>query len=251
MMILPSMEITKGRCVSLKRGRTDEPVVWHVDAVEKAREFAASGAAWMHLTDIDAVLGDSGNRDLMLRILRQAGIPVQLAGGFRSLDLINEWIELGAGRIVIGTLAVLRPDIVKMAAKLHPDQIVVAVDVWQGNVMIEGWNKPSAISPQALISEFSEDPLAAVMVTDIDANIEFRQSGLDLLTELAGYSRTPFIASGMVTSLDDIERLKSIPNVIGTLVGTALFNKTIELPEALAAAQPENPFATGTGSSRG
>ncbi len=246
MEIFPSMEIQNGRCVSLNRGRTDEPLVWHVDAVEKAREFAAAGASWMHLTDIDAVMGKDVNADLTVEIIRHAGIPVQLAGGFRSLDRVNEWIELGAGRIVVGTLAVLRPDIVKSAAKLHPDQIVVAVDVWQGNVMIHGWNEPSAITPEALIGAFSSDPLSAIMVTDIDANIEFEASSLDILQSLSELSRTPFIASGMVRALDDIRRLKQIPNVVGTLVGTALYNRTLELEEVLQVARPDMPYDVET-----
>ena len=246
MMVFPSMEIQNGRCVSLNRGRTDEPLVWHVDAVEKAREFSRAGAEWMHLTDIDAVLGENGNGDLSLDIIRNTALSVQLAGGFRSLEGIHEWIELGAGRIVVGTLAVLRPDIVKAAAKLHPDQIVIAVDVWQGNVMIHGWNEPSAITPQALIREFASDPLAAIMVTDIDANIEFQESSLALIGELSALSRTPFIASGMVTSLQDIERLQSVPNVSGFLVGTALYNRTIELEDALAAVRPQFPHGPGS-----
>ena len=246
MEIFPSMEIQNGRCVSLNRGRTDEPLVWHVDAVEKAREFAAAGAAWMHLTDIDAVMGSDANAELTIEIIRNAGIPVQLAGGFRSLDRMNEWIELGAGRIVVGTLAVLRPDIIKSAAKLHPDQIVVAVDVWQGNVMIHGWNEPSAITPEALIGAFYTDPLAAIMVTDIDANIEFAESSLELLQGLSELSRTPFIASGMVRSLDDIKRLKQIPNVVGTLVGTALYNRTLELEAVLEVARPDSPYDAET-----
>ncbi len=239
MMVFPSMEIQNGCCVSLKRGRTDEPAVWHIDAAEKAREFALAGAEWIHLTDIDAVLGQSDNDELSLEIIRTSAIAVQLAGGFRSLDRINEWIELGAGRIVVGTLAVIRPDIVKAAAKLHPDQIVIAVDVWQGNVMIHGWHEPSAITPQTLISEFASDPLAAIIVTDIDANVEFRESSLDLISELSALSRTPFIASGMVTSLRDIERLRNIPNVSGFLVGTALYNRSIDLTEALEAVRPQ------------
>lgn len=245
MIVIPSMEIQKGRCVTLNRGRTSEPVVWHVDAVEKAREFSQAGAEWMQITDIDAVLGEDASEDLILEIIRHSTMPVQLAGGFRSLERIKLWFELGVGRIVVGTLAVLRPDIVKAAAKLHPDQIVLAVDVWQGKVMTHGWTEPSAITPTALISEFANDPLAAIMVTDIDANIDFRESSLDLISELAALSRTPLIASGMVTCLGDIDRLRALPNIAGFLVGTALYNKTIDLEEALRLARPEhNPIQT-------
>ncbi len=237
MIIYPSMEIEKGRCVSLHRGRTDEPMVWHVDAVAKACEFAAKGAEWLHLTDVDSLSGDDQNSDLKLEIIRQCSLPVQVGGGFRSLEKINEWIELGVGRIVVGTLAVLSPDIVKTAAKLYPDQIVVAVDVWKGNVMIHGWKEPSAITSHALIQAFAQDPLAAFLVTDVDASVDFAESSLELLSSLSAQTRTPCIASGMVTSLSDIERLKQIPNVTGALVGSSLYNKSLELEDALEAAR--------------
>ena len=238
MMIFPTIEVMNRRCVSLRRGRTEEPMVWHVDPVEKACEFVAAGASWMHLTDLDAVEGKGGSRDLILGIIRQVGIPVQLAGGFRSLERIEEWIDLGAGRIVVGTLAVLNPDLVKKAAKLHPDQIVVAVDVWQGSVMTHGWKTPSAIAPEDFVRAFDRVPLAAMILTDIDANIEFKESTLAIITALAGIAYCPCIASGVVRTCDDVARLKYLPNVAGVLIGTALFNKTVDLEEALATAQP-------------
>ena len=238
MIIIPCMEIANGRCVSLHRGRLDEPMVWHVDPVEKAREFAACGASWMQLTDIDAIRGSQENRELIIEIIRNVGIPVQLGGGFRSLEMIRDGIEIGAGRIVVGTIAVLTPDVVHSAAKLFPDQIVIAIDMWQGAVMTHGWNEPSAITPEGVLGEFKRAPLAAVAVTDIDSNIDNRKSSLTLLKALAGRTRTPLIASGVVRKIKDIKRLKRIPNVEGALVGTALYNRTIELEDALAAALP-------------
>ena len=238
MIIIPTFEIANRKCVSLYRGRMDEPMIWHVDAVAKAREFAAQGASWMQLTDIDAINGSLANRDLVVDIIRGVGIPVQLGGGFRSLDMIREAIELGAGRIVVGTIAVLMPEVVHAAAKLFPDQIVIAIDVWKGNVMTHGWNEPSAIKPERMLDEFKNDPLAAFLVTDIDANIDNRESTLDLLRSLAERTRTPLIASGVVRNVGDVRRLKRIPNVEGAHVGTALFNRTLSLEEALSAALP-------------
>ena len=248
MIIIPSMEIANGKCVSLRRGRLDEPMVWHVDPVEKAREFAACGASWMQLTDIDAIRGSQENRELVIEIIRNVGIPVQLGGGFRSLEMIREGIEIGAGRIAVGTIAVLTPDVVHSAAKLFPDQIVISIDVWQGAVMTHGWNEPSAITPEGMLEEFKRAPLAAVAVTDIDSNIDNRKSSLKLLKSLAGRTRTPLIASGVIRKINDIKRLTRIPNVEGALVGTALYNRTIELEDALAAALPlERGSGRGSG----
>ncbi len=135
MILYPMIELLDGRCVSLFRGRIDEPHIWHVDPVAKAKSFAKAGAAWLHITDFDAMSGDERNTDLIREIIRTAGISVQMGGGFRSLERIAEWIDHGAGRIVVGTLALHQPDMVKEAAKLFPDQIVLAVDVFEGFVV--------------------------------------------------------------------------------------------------------------------
>ncbi len=105
MIIYPTLEIMDGKCVSWTRGRLDEPMLWHVDPVECARSFAAAGAEWMHLTDINGLTGESPNNELCEEIIRSAGIPVQFGGGLRTRDQVESWIDKGAGRIVIGTLA--------------------------------------------------------------------------------------------------------------------------------------------------
>ncbi len=239
MIIYPTIELQQGRCVSLYRGRLDEPQIWHVDPVETAQGFAADGAEWMHVTDFDAVAGDDRNHDLLGDIIRGAGIPVQLAGGFRTRDRVEYWIDQGAGRIVIGTLAVQNPDLVKELAKHHPDQIALALDVYKGRVMVEGWRSQSALSPEAVIKAYDGVPLAAILLTDIDADVDESDGTLGLLSGLAGLSRTPVIASGVVRSVDDVARLKYIPNIAGAIVGRALFSKTIELGAALDVARPE------------
>ena len=158
MVIYPTIQLMEGRCVSLFRGRTEEPMIWHVDPLEKAKEFYAAGADWMHITDFDAMEGDYRNFDLILSIVRQVGISVQLGGGFRSHERIVEWVDLGVGRIVLGTLAVQNPDWAQRAAKIFPDQIVISVDVWQGAVMIGGWRskkRDSARKAYRILPEFA------------------------------------------------------------------------------------------------
>ncbi len=239
MRLYPTIELQQGRCVSLFRGRLEEPQIWHVDPVEKAREFAEVGAEWIHVTDFDAVAGaETDNAEIVESIIRQAGVPVQLGGGFRSMDRIAEWIELGAGRVVIGTAAVHNPDLVKEAAKYYPDQIVLAVDVFQGQVMSQGWTATAVYTPEDFIGWFENDPLAAIIVTDIDSDIGDADRSLALVTRLADCARAPVIARGTVRALDDISRLKYVPHVSGTIIGRALFDRSIDLAEALAIAQP-------------
>ena len=233
MILYPTIEIQQGRCVSLFRGRLEEPQIWHVDPLAKARSFAEAGAEWIHVTDFDAIQGDDRNQDLLEELILKAGAPIQLGGGFRSLPRIEEWIDRGAGRIVVGTLAILAPDMVKEAAKLYPDQIVLAVDVFKGKVMGDGWRNPSAFDPISFIQHFETDPLAAIQVTDIDADLEEAEDSLALISSIAGVAKAPVIASGLTRSLDDLARLKYEPHISGAIMGRALFDRSVEIADAM------------------
>ncbi len=247
MEIFPTIELMGGRCVSLQRGRIEEPVIWHVDPVARARGFAEAGAAWLHVTDFDAVMrAETDNAELVREIIRAARIPVQVGGGMGTMERIESWLDHGAGRVVIGTTAVASPDFVKRAAKRWPDQIVLAVDVWQGTVTTSGWRTQTAFDPVDFIGHFETDPLAAIIVTDIDADIGDADASLALVTRCADAARVPVLARGTVRGLDDISRLKYVPHVAGTLVGRALFDRSVELEDALAVArgapEPVAPF---------
>lgn len=239
MQIFPIIELQNGHCVTLDKGRLEEPLIWHVDPVETARNYAAAGAEWMHVTDFNAVEGKGDNAELIEQIIRSAGIPVQLGGGMRSRETIEHWIDFGAGRIVVGTLALREPDLVMELARKHPDQIVLAVDVWRGQVMSDGWRQTGAFTPEAFIEAFGDTPFAGIVVTDIDSDVEETDAQLGLISGLAAIAKSPVIASGVVRSVDDIARLKYVHNISGALVGRALFRKTIDLEEALSTAQSE------------
>lgn len=237
MMIYPTMELQNGRCVTLDKGNLDAAMLWHVDPVETARSWAAAGAEWMHLTDFDAIEGRDTNAELVEQIIRSAEIPVQLGGGMRSREHIEHWIDKGAGRIVVGTLAARDPELVKELTRRHPDQIVLSVDVWRGQVMTEGWRSSSAFSPDAFIEAYGDAPFAAILVTDIDSDMEDVEAQLGLISGLAEVARSPVIASGVVRTVDDISRLAYINNISGALVGRALFRRNIELADALEVAK--------------
>ena len=238
MILFPLIELLEGRCVSLFRGRLEEPQIWHVDPVAKAVEFASAGAEWIQITDFDALQGDERNSDMIREIIRSTNASVQLGGGFRSLKRIEEWIDAGVGRVVVGTLAVHQPNLVKEAARAFPEQIVVSVDVYQGQVVSEGWRGKSAISPSALLDAFRDDALAAFIVTDIDADLEETEDSLALITQLSSETKTPVFARGLTRSLDDLSRMKYVPHLAGAVVGRALFNRTIDLNEALETVKP-------------
>lgn len=238
MILYPTIEIQGGRCVSLERGRLEQAHIWHVDPVETARGFATAGAEWMMVTDFDAIEGKHDNDALIEEIIRAAGIPVQLGGGFRTRERVEHWIEKGAGRIVIGTAAVRDPAFLQELAKFYPDQIVLAVDVWQGQVMTDGWRAPSAFTPEAFVAAFETAPLAGVIVCDIDGDMDAVDAQLGMISGLAANTRHQVIARGTVRQTDDIARLKYIPNISGAVIGRALFSRDVDLVEALGVAQP-------------
>lgn len=239
MILFPTIELQNQRCVSLKRGRLEESSIWHVDPVQKAREFAEAGAEWMHVTDFNAIEGDQQNEALVERIIRAAGIPVQLAGGFRTVDRVERWIDKGAARIVMGTAAVKTPDMVNQLANLHPDQVVLAMDVWNGHVLTDGWREESMFTPNAFLDAYQNTPLAGVIYTDVHADVGDADASLSALAQIAEYSRIPIIASGLVRTADDLSRLKYAGHCHGTIIGRALFEKSISLAEALEIARPD------------
>lgn len=236
MILYPTIQLQNARCVTLHRGRLDEPEIWHVDPLEKAHAFAEAGAEWMQVIDVDAIAGQEDNRVLVSRIIRETALNVVVAGGIRTRERAEAWLDAGAARVVFGTSAVINPSEVLETARFHPDAVVLAVDVFQGRVMSHGWREASAFLPEDFIAHFEEAPLAALTITDIDAYIGDTEAVLALVTDLAGKTRKPVIASGMVHSLDDISRLKYVYNIAGAVIGRALFRRTVDLREALAVA---------------
>ena len=240
MIIFPAIDLKGGNVVRLAEGDMDRATIYGDNPGEQAARFAEAGASWLHVVDLDgAFAGEAVNAHAVEAILKRFPGKVQLGGGIRTREGAERWLELGVARVVIGTAALNQPDLVKAAAKYHPDQIVLAVDVYQGRVMTHGWRETSAFTPEDFIDYFKDDPLAAIMVTDIDSDLSDAEASLALVTDLAAHSRHPVIASGLVRTLDDLARLKYVRNVSGAVVGRALFNKSVDLGEALKlAARP-------------
>lgn len=239
MILYPTIELQNGHCVSLYRGRIEEPEIWHVDPLAKAKEFARLGAEFIHVTDLDAVKGLNTNRELVLQIIKGAGVPVQLAGGFRSRGRIEDWFDHGAARIVLGTLAVQEPAMVKDIVKRHPGRVALTVDIWKGKVLIDGWRTSSAYSAEAFLQAYAGTPFAAIIITDVDADAEGTEASLSRFATLSDLAKVPVIASGAVRTIDDVARLKYASQISGALIGRALYNKTIDLAAALEVANAD------------
>ncbi len=241
MIIYPDIELQKGRCVNLRRGRKDDPLVYDIDPLAAAKDFAKQGAEWLNVVDLDAVFNEGSNAELIERIIDECGCPVQVGGAIRSMERVNHWIAAGAKRVTIATAAVKYPHLVREAATAYPGQVIVSIDARGGRVVVEGWTEATIFTPIAFAREFEDVDLAAVIYTDIDRDDDEPASSLSHITELAAAIRTPVIASGVVKSLEDISVLKFLENISGVITSRALFGGAFTLAEAIALAREPVP----------
>jgi phosphoribosylformimino-5-aminoimidazole carboxamide ribotide isomerase len=233
MIIYPDIELQKGRCVNLRRGRADAPVVYDVDPVEAACDFARQGAEWLHVVDLDAVFNDGDNADIIHKIIEMAGCPVQVGGAIRSMERVHQWIAAGAGRVVIATAAVKYPHLVREAATAYPNQVIVSVDARAGKVVVEGWREATIFSPVAFAREFVDVPLAAIVYTDIDRDGMLSGVNVAATVALAAAARVPVIASGGIASVADLEARRDAfagagGTLMGAITGRAIYAGTLD-----------------------
>lgn len=241
MIIYPDIELRKGRCVNLRRGRMEDPVVYDVDPVAAAKDFAKQGAEWLNVIDLDAVFNDGSNAEIVQRIIDESGCPVQVGGAVRSMERVHHWIDAGAKRVNIATAAVKYPHLVREAATAYPGRIIVSIDSRGGKVVVEGWREATIFTPIEFAREFDDVSLAAVIYTDIDRDDDEPASSMSQTTELAAALSTPVIASGVVKSLQDISVLKFLQNISGAITSRALFGGAFTLAEAIALAKEPQP----------
>ncbi len=239
MIILPAIDILDGKAVRLRQGRLDAVTVYNDDPVDQARRFIDSGAEWIHVVDLDgAVLGEPRNIEYVKRIVA-LGVPVQTGGGIRTMETIDRMFDAGVHRIVLGTALVKEPLLVREACVKYPG-IVAGIDARDGKVAIEGWREGTDHGVLELILELEMLGVRRVAYTDISK--DGMQTGVNygayraLTTQIS----IPIIASGGVSSLDDIRDLRTLgPQVEGVIVGRALYERTFTLEEAFVVARGE------------
>ena len=239
MIVYPLIQLHQGCCISQTLHDRQNPTFWQGDPVEKALAFVEQGAERLHVTDIDALWGaGEDNHAIVEEIIRRAGVPVQVGGGIRGDEQAERWIGAGAARVILGTGAIRFPDWAKALAKAHPDQIIVSVDVWEGKVMVDGWRETAMFGPYEVARAFEGTPLAAMIITDIDRHLEYADASFALTTRFAEETKLPVIACGVVSSLDDVSTLRYLPNIEGVIIGRALYDRSVDLGQALAIARP-------------
>jgi phosphoribosylformimino-5-aminoimidazole carboxamide ribotide isomerase len=242
MRLYPAIDLKGGKCVRLFQGDMTRATVFNADPAAQARTFEAVGFEALHVVDLDgAVAGTAVNAAAIRDILTAIRLPVQLGGGIRDRAAIERWLEAGVMRVILGTVALIEPELVREASRAHPGQIVVGIDARQGRVAVEGWAKTSEVTARELALRFEDAGVAAIVYTDIERDGALAGVNVEATATLARALRTPVIASGGVASLDDIRALArhERDGVAGVICGRALYDGRIDARAALAlAAEP-------------
>ena len=234
-ILFPAIDLKAGQCVRLELGDMDRATTYNDDPAAQAATFERQGFAWLHVVDLDgAFAGDSRNGEAVRAILAATSNPVQLGGGIRTLEGIEAWLEAGVTRVILGTVAVRDPDLVREACRRHPGRIVLGIDARAGRVAVEGWAETSDLPVEDLAERFAEAGAAAIVYTDIDRDGVLAGINWDATLALAAATPIPVIASGGLASLDDVRRLAVEPSLEGAITGRALYDGRIDPAEALA-----------------
>ena len=237
MILFPAIDLKDGQCVRLKLGDMAQATVFNDDPAAQAKSFEEQGFEYLHVVDLNgAFAGESVNGAAVEAILKTVNFPVQLGGGIRTLDHIESWLDRGLSRVILGTVAVRNPELVKEAARKWPGQVAVGTDAKGGMVAVEGWAETSELSIIELAKRFEGAGVAAIVYTDIDRDGILAGINWDSTLGLARSTSIPVIASGGLASMADIERMTRPEYQIleGAISGRALYDGRIDSREALA-----------------
>lgn len=240
MIIFPAIDIRGGKCVRLTEGRFDQETVFADNPVEMALRWAREGAEFLHVVDLDGALaGKSMNLSTVTEIAKAVTIPVQLGGGIRTMENIDEVLKAGIHRVILGSIAVRQPELVKAACKEYGERIVVGIDARDGQVAVEGWGVTGGIGAEELAKRMAAAGVARIIYTDISRDGTLSGVNVPATRSLARAAGIPVIASGGVSGIDDILAVKqaSPDGVEGVIVGKAIYTGSLLLPEAINVAR--------------
>lgn len=237
MQIWPAIDLRGGKCVRLLQGDYNRETVFGNDPTAMARRWVSEGARYLHLVDLDGARdGHSGNRDAIEAISLAVDIPCELGGGIRDEETIDDLLSLGLSRLVIGTKALKDADWFRKMCRQFPGRLAVGIDARNGRVATDGWLEVSDVAATDLAKSLSDEPVAAIIYTDIAKDGMMSGPNFDALAEMHQAVDVPVIASGGVTTTDDVRRLAST-GVAGCIIGRTLYEGELTLADALAAAE--------------
>lgn len=237
--VYPAVDISEGRCVRLLQGRFGSETVYSDDPVQVALGFCSAGARWLHIVDLDgAKTGEPRNRELVLEVVRRSSCPVQAGGGLRSLEDVEEVLAAGASRAVLGTVALEDPDRLQEACDRYGERIAVSLDARGGQLAAHGWTVGSGVPLEEAVGRFEAAGVSRFIYTDVDRDGTMAGPDVEGLTRLAAVTELPIVASGGISSLDDIRTVAKLTrhNVVGAVVGRAFYEHKFGISEANFAA---------------
>jgi phosphoribosylformimino-5-aminoimidazole carboxamide ribotide isomerase len=238
-IIYPAIDLKDGACVRLVQGDMDRATVFADDPGAQAARFRDQGFAWLHVVDLNgAFAGRPVNAAAVEAIVKAVDLPVQLGGGIRDLATVEDWLSRGLARVILGTIAVRDPALVREACRLFPGKVAVGIDARDGMVAVEGWAETSTMSAVDLGLAFEDAGAAAIIYTDIGRDGTLQGHDAEQTARLAERLTTPVIASGGVASIDDIRAIKAVEHrgVAGVVTGRALYDGRLDPAAALAVA---------------
>ncbi|MBO5883950.1 MAG: 1-(5-phosphoribosyl)-5-[(5-phosphoribosylamino)methylideneamino]imidazole-4-carboxamide isomerase [Clostridia bacterium] len=240
MNIFPAIDLLGGCAVRLQKGDYEKVTVYSKDPLEVAKYFESVGARYLHIVDLDGAKdGTTANFETVKRIVDNTSLSVEIGGGVRDMERVDKYLELGVDRVIIGTAAVTDPIFLTEAVKKHGNKIAVGVDIKDGMVAIKGWREVSGVSTDEMFATLQNIGIDSVICTDISKDGMMSGTNIDLYRELSEKYSPKLIASGGVSTMDDIKTLKSM-NVFGAIVGKAIYTGAIELSEALSECREED-----------
>ncbi len=240
MVIFPAIDLKDGVCVRLMQGDPDRATIYGKDPVAVAKHWEAEGAEWLHLVDLDGAFTKRPvNEPIILEIARSLTIPVQVGGGIRTLENVERYLTLGVARVIIGTAALRQPEMIEEACVRYPGRIALGLDARDGNVAVEGWKESTQTDAVTLVMRFKNLELAAVIYTDIQRDGMQTGVNIEATRRLIEQTGAPVIASGGVSTIEDIERLLPLASIglLGVITGRAIYEGTLDLREAISLAK--------------
>jgi phosphoribosylformimino-5-aminoimidazole carboxamide ribotide isomerase len=235
-MVIPAIDLRGGRCVRLKQGELTRETVYSDDPAAMARKWSSLGAERLHVVDLDgAVQGRPVNTEVVLRIVEAAGLPVQVGGGVRGMEAVRAYLEGGVDQVILGTSAIRDPAFLENACGAFPNRIILGLDARGDRVAVQGWTEETAVTPLEIARRCEHLALFAIIYTDIHRDGMSTGPNLEATLALARAVRTPIIASGGISGAGDVSAVSRLEpdGVIGMITGRALYQGTLELPEAI------------------
>jgi phosphoribosylformimino-5-aminoimidazole carboxamide ribotide isomerase len=237
MQVWPAIDLRGGKCVRLCQGDYNRETVYGDDPAAMARQWVGLGARCLHLVDLDGARdGSNANWKAVEQIVQAVDVPCQVGGGIRDEGWIDLYFAIGVSRLVVGTRALKEPDWFRQMCRRHPGQLLLGIDAKGGLVATDGWLETSSTSAVELARQFDSEPIAAIVYTDIARDGMLQGPNFAAMAEMNAAVKLPVIASGGVTSSDDIRRLAKL-GLAGCIVGRALYEGTLSLPDAIASAE--------------